>query len=178
MTEQADIDSLMIADSDVSEVYEIPMSPNYTVRSKMFQTEHVVKAYTKDMTIDPGGWIRFEIQWRRGNSRTVSRPFHFIKNGILYAMKRNKHQMSDAFALNHELFAIEWDSCVILHQYGDRVFVFITSREEWEHNAFPGHQNQELQVFMEVPDYRRLPCGVMPDGSTEWFKACLSAGFE
>jgi hypothetical protein len=89
-------------------------------------------------------------------------------------MKNNKHVISDSFALNHELFALEWDTCVILHFYEGKPCSFIVSREEWLHSGKPNQQNQELQVFIEMPTHRRIPMSLVEKRASEWFEACFN----
>ena len=163
-----------LVESDVSEVYRSGFNPNFNVRSKLFKKDFVTDAYTNKMVIDEGGWVVFDIEWSDGRTKTIGKPLHRIVNGVLYTMKRNKQRKADAFALNHELFSLEWDSSVILHFSDDEPFVFLASRGEWLVNGKAGHRNQEVQVFMETPDYRRMMVSMMPDGGKEWLFKCVA----
>ena len=165
---------LVATNSGISEVYKSQYNPNYNFRSKLFGKDLVVDAYTTDMEMDAGGWIEFKLLWNSGKTKTIGKPMHRIVDGVLYALKKNKQWESDAFALNHELFGFEWESSVILHFYNGAPVVFLSSREEWLKTAYADHRNQETQVFMEVPDYRRLSISMMPDGGKEWLKRCLA----
>ena len=169
------IDDFLIAETSVSEVYGMDFDKIFHVRSKLFGKDFIARAYTEKMNIDiPTGWIHFMVKWKDGRCRDIRRPFHCRREGVLYAMKRYKHVMSDSFALNHELFALEWDSSVILHFYEGKPYIFIASREEWMSMSVPGQQNEELQVFMQVPDYRRLPLSMIPQAGASWLEECIA----
>jgi len=175
MTTQT-VDNDLLVVSPVSEVYNIPFGNNYRVKSKLFDCEHVVKAYACRMEVDEEGWLDFSITNKSGGSgRKIGRPFHLLKDGLLCAMKRYKHYNTDSFALNHELFSFqEWEASVILHHMNGKPYIFIISREEWMANGRCGHQNEELQVFIEVPNVRRLPVDILPPQYERWLQECLA----
>ena len=172
---------LMIAESDASEVFDAPGSVVYNVRSKLYMPSSklkdghcVVRAYTSEMKVDGDGFIEFAIKWKRGKVQRIPAPYHLLTDGVLFAMKKNKQRDSNGFGLNHELFALEWESSVILHFFNGKPCIFIASREEWMAVGEPGQRNQELQVFMEVPDHRRLPTSMVPASGALWLAGCVS----
>ena len=167
---------LLLAESDVSEVYDAPGSIVYNAYSKLFGSEHVVRAYASHMTLDADGWIEFNLTRKQGSGNRIGKPFHWLNAGVLYALKRHKHKMSDSFGLNHELFALEWKECFVLHFIEEETCVFVSSRDEWLKDGRPGEQNQELQVFMEVPDYRRLSMEMLPQAALDWYGKCANVG--
>jgi hypothetical protein len=159
----------------VSEVYDAPFSPNYNVVSKIDGSRHVANAYTSEMRIDDG-WISFEVASKKKKLRNVGRPFHFLtKDGVLLAMKRYKHQVTNSFALNHELFALDWNISAVLHFVENTPMMFITSRDEWLHAGRVGLLGEELQISLEVPDYRLLPSNPLYEFHW-WIKECRVAG--
>ena len=163
----------LICESPVSEVYGNDFDRIYNVRSKLFEKEFITRAYASKMDIDAQGNIAIDVEWKDGIKREIREPFHFIKGGVLYALKLNKHRVTDSFALNHELFALDWTSCVILHFFDDEPYIFISSREEWMALCVPGQQNEELQVFLNVPNFRRMPARLVPAGGKDWLEQCL-----
>lgn len=167
------IDELKVAESSVSEVYGSEYDRIYNVRSKVFCKDFVARAYTAKLDVNIDGSIDLDIVWKDGKKREVRRPFHFIANRTLFAMKIFKHNISDSFALNHELFALEWDTCVILHFFNEEPYIFVSSREEWMALCVPGQQNEELQVFLNVPDFRRMPASLIPEYGKSWLKQCV-----
>lgn len=167
------IPELLICESPVSEVYGSEYDRIFTVRSKLFNKDFVARAYTSMLNVNPDGSLDLDINWKDGRKREVRKPFHFLKDGVLYAMKIFKHNRLDAFALNHELFALDWHTSVILHFFENEPFVFMASRGEWLSSSIPGQQNEELQVFMQVPDYRRLDMSVIPASGKEWAEHCV-----
>jgi len=167
---------LMLVESAVSEVYDAPGSVVYNVLSKLDGQQYVTRAYTAEMGVRPDGFVEFDVVWKRGGKQYVAKPFHWLNDGVLYAFKRNKQRNSDAFALNHELFALEWDACVVLHFIDGEPFVFVASADEWLAASHIGQRNQELQVFLMTPDFRRLPARMMPAEGFSWMKRCLTLG--
>jgi len=164
---------LFLVESPVSEVYDIPFGRSFHVKSKLFCQDFVVRAYASRMDVLPGGWVDFTIANKQGKSgRQVGRPFHLLRDGVLFAMKRFKHRKTDSFALNHELFALEWKASVLLHFMDGKPYLFIISREEWIAQGRCGHENEELQVFIEMPDHRRLTAAVIPWCAGDWMNEC------
>jgi hypothetical protein len=162
----------------VSKVFDAPGSIVYNVYSKLFGSEHVTRAYTSDMTVDQDGWIEFNLTRKQGSGNHIGRPFHWLHSGILFAMKRHKHKMSGSFGLNHELFAVEWQACCILHWCDEQPFVFMSGHDEWLKEGHAGEQKQELQVFLKVPDHRRLPLAVLPLPAVDWYGKCSNVGVQ
>jgi len=168
------IPEFLVCESPVSEVYGSEYDRIYNVRSKLFDRDFVARAYTAKLDLNVAtGKIEFDVVWKDGNKREVRYPFHFLRCGVLYALKLNKHRATDAFALNHELFALEWDTCVIAHFIDDQPYLFIASREEWMASSVPGQQNEEVQVFMQAPDYRRMPKSMIPESGENWLDDCI-----
>lgn len=167
------IEELLLCDSPVSKVYGCEFDRTFNVRSELFKTDFITKAYASEMTVNSVGEICFKVKWRDGQCRNIGQPFHLLRNGILFAMKLNKHRKSDSFALNHELFALDWESCVILHFLDGEPYLFMASREEWMVSGIPGRQSEELQVFMQVPDYRCMKETMIPADGKNWLSECV-----
>jgi hypothetical protein len=167
---------LLLVQSDVSDVYDAPFSPNYNIQSKIDDSEHIVTAYTSDMRIDDG-WVTFDIQSKKRKLRSVGRPYHFITpDGILLALKRHKHQVTDSFALNHELFALaNWHVSIILHFEDGGAYLFVATRDEWLETGFVSPLGEELQVSVRVPNHRMVPWSVLTGGWTWWIDECKKA---
>ena len=160
--------------SEVSIVRNHPMSVNYNVESLLFDKEVMTKAYVSKMSVSLDGWIDFNITRKEGPGRHVQKPFHLLTTTkLLCAFKIHKHENMDCFALNHELFSLEWDACIILHFIDKRPFVFIASRAEWIRDGNAYCQGEELQVFLKNPDYRKLPLSLLPSYLDSWLKDCL-----
>lgn len=151
------------------------MWPALTARSKIFDAECTVRGYTPSVLANRAGWLNFEVLRYGKDKREVLKPFHFLFNKVLYAMKKNKMKTSDSFGLNHELFAedLEWDCSVVLHFIEDEPRLFIISKEEWKKfGTLPSQQSEELQVFIEMPDERSLPIAMIPKGGLGWLQEC------
>jgi len=149
--------NLMIVESKASEVYDAPYSLNYNVVSKFDGSNHIVHAYTSDIFVSDG-WICFDVKNKKRRTRSIGRPFHFLSgDGILLSFKQFRHYRTNSFALNHELFSLDWDSSVILHFIDGIPKVFIASRQEWLESGRIGTLGEELQVFLEIPQYRMMP---------------------
>jgi hypothetical protein len=72
------------------------------------------------------------------------------------------------------LFAYDWDNCIILHPYNNEPSIFVSSREKWLKDGKAGERNQELQVYLPMPDSDKLTSGVMPDAGKEWYNECIN----
>jgi len=165
-------DELMLCETDVSKVFDAPGSRVYNVTSSLFKQEVVARAYASAMNIMSDGTIEFIVVNKSGNpARRVGAPFHYLAGDVLCAFKRNKQRDSDSFALNHELFAIEWKTCIIFHFINNVPYIFMSSREEWLKAGKLG-SHEELQVFLEVPDYRRLDIKALPAHLDAWRAEC------
>lgn len=166
---------LLHYETDAAEVYSSEFDVNFTIRSKVFDGNYVAKAYTRDLKIDSNGWITFVVQFKDGHIRQVKQPYHWMDeyNKVLYAFKRNKHWASNSFGLSHELFSLEWNAAVILHFIDNKPFIFTASRGEWEADTTIGQQGEELQIFMDAGNHRRLPISMIPSGGSIWLNHCL-----
>jgi hypothetical protein len=166
----------VLFDSDITKVED--SIPKYEVESKLFGTNLTCWAYTYDLKVTSDGYVVICLHWHKGckNSYTpsyIGKPFHFIKDGILYALKNNKQMTIDGFALNHELFSLDWTDCYILHPYKDDWVLFSCSREKWLNEGKAEEKNQEMQVYMEIKDYEKLSLESLPQGGLEWLDRCL-----
>ena len=173
------IPEFLIATTDVSEVYGTPHDKVLTARSKLFNKDVMTHAYVDQMDYEPNtGRIEFVVKWKamgvhEPKSRKVRWPFHMLRNGRLFAFKRKKQRTDDGFGLNHELFTLDWDTSIILHFVGGAPYLFIASREAWLNEGNATERNEELQVFLSVPNYNKLPTSMLPDMASDWLKACM-----
>jgi len=173
------IPEFLIATTDVSEVYGTPHDKVFTARSKLFNKDVTTHAYVDQMSYKPDtGRVEFVVKWKQigqyePKSRKVRWPFHMLRNGGLFAFKRNKQRTDDGFGLNHELFTLDWDTSIILHFVGDTPYLFIASRDVWLNKGIATERNEELQVFLNVPDYEKLPTTRLPEMASDWLKACM-----
>lgn len=172
-------EDLLIQDTEDSKVYDIPFGFTYNVYSKIFDKTVVCKRYTKDIEI-VDGWIAINfIHKKKEELNSIRRPYHFVKDNVLYVLKNRKQQTIDGFALNHELFSLNdennWDTCMILHPYNDSECIFSCSKKQWLEEGNATQQNQELQVYMKIEDYKRHQLNVIPDAGKEWLEEALVA---
>ncbi len=170
----------LIAETPVAEVRDIPLSNLYLVKSKVFgdgKTWHEVRAYTSALNVEmANGHIRMAVTSKRAPVTVIQYPYHAImSNGILCAMKRFKHQVSNSFALGHELFSLQWEMAAICHFIDGRGYVFLVPRNEWLERGVCGAQNRELQVFLEMSNSRRHDAGWVGDCFpflNDWLNSC------
>lgn len=168
-------EDLLILDTEVSKVYDALGGLTYNVYSKLFDKTVICKMYTDYLSMsDDNGYISIYFKNKRSTDiHPVGRPYHFIKDKVLYVLKNNKQKTVNGFALNHELFALEWDVCFILHPHEKSESLFTCSKEQWLKEGFATQQNRELQVYMELPDYKGLPLTVVPDSGKKWLDEAL-----
>jgi hypothetical protein len=168
-------EDLLIIDTEVSTVYDALGGLTYNVYSKLFDKTVICKMYTDclDLTSEDG-YISIHFKNKRNTDVwPVGRPYHYLKDNVLYVLKNNKQKTINGFALNHELFALEWDVCFILHPHENSGSLFTCSKEQWLKEGFATQQNRELQVYMEIPNYKGLPLTVLPDGGKKWLILAL-----
>lgn len=168
----------LVSRSELLEVYGNKYDRTFTVHSKLFGRSGVAHAYATPVQVGAEGHVDFMVRWKSDKCRDVRWPHHFLRDGILFAFKANKWRQGDAFALTHGLFSLEWDASVILHYMNNKPFVFIASRGEWMEavrirslDERPLQFDEEAQVFMGVPDHRRVPARVSVVEGKEWARS-------
>lgn len=151
-----------IASSKLVQIFDIPFSRLY--RAKVTLPDGTVKdfpslrSYAARLDVNEDGLVEIEVKSKDksiGNI-VVKYPYHFIRNGVLCALKRFQHQASTSFALNYDLFCLDWKTCILLHELDGQPFVYVTTRKEWEENGTVGEQNREVQIFLGASNFQRF----------------------
>lgn len=171
-------EKLLIHETSVCRVYGAQQDVAYTAESKLFGSDsfegHIVHSYATMTKPDRHGWVHMEFTTSQGYVIPVDEPYHLLRDGMLFALKRHKFNERDSFGFNHELLSLEWDVSFVLHYLGNQPYVFVASRGEWLNEGHPGARNRELQVFLRSPAFRSLPVSVIPDSGKEWLNLCLA----
>lgn len=151
-----------IASSKLVQIFDIPFSRLY--RAKVTLPDGTVKnfpslrSYAARLDINEDGLIEIEVKSKDksiGNV-VVKYPYYFIRDGVLCALKRFQHQDSTSFALNYDLFCLDWKTCILLHELDGHSFVYVTTRKEWEDNGTVGERNREVQMFLGASNFQRF----------------------
>ena len=151
-----------ICTSALMQIFDVPYS-------RLFDAEVIlpngdtkqipnIRAYTAQISVKPNGFIELEIKSKDkeiGNI-TVRYPYHFTSGVVLCALKLNQHRTTDSFALNYDLFAMEWETFMLIHEINDVPYVYVTSRDEWEKNGEVRSENREVQVFLPTVNFQRF----------------------
>lgn len=164
-----------ICQSAREKIFDIPGSILYRVEAtlpdgtvKVFES---VRAYADSVSVNESGHLSLNIVSKsdRIHSGQIPYPYHYLhQNEWLCALKiHDMTTMSDdeqrTFALNYNLFCLPWKLCVILHDTGDGLMAFMTSREEWDRGEVSA-RNREVQMFLHVPIERSVPAYLLKLG--------------
>jgi len=175
-----------VCESKLERTFDIPGSVLYRVEAKcpdgMVKVFDGVRAYTESVEIGSVGKIKVKIGSKVSKNKvTVPYPYHYIHNDkVLCSVKINKmNTLSSAddgyrtFALNYNLFCMEWDACLIMHSRQ----VYVTSRAEWDRGVVESY-NREVQMFLKVDEERGIPVGIassmMDKGIGRWLGEALA----
>jgi len=153
-----------IRSSDRTRVYDIPYGNLFEIEvmdaegvSRSFET----RAYTKSLTIEDSGHVSIQIGAKSKDVPTpmIPYPYHYLHNGTLFALKLHKHNVSNQFALNYDLFSLDFELIVVMHFEDDQDKegkLFISTKKEWEDNGELGQSRREVQMFLGVEESRSL----------------------
>lgn len=137
------------------EVHDVPVSNLFKVSGTWNgeDFELTARAYTKRVDSFLSGNVEIHVSDKRRKTDTVvPYPYHFLYGNMLFSFKRYRHEMRDAFALNLNLFDLEWEACMIVHFRSDGPMLYLTSRKNWEAKGAVAAENREPQVFLEVDE--------------------------
>jgi len=172
-----------VCESKVEKTFDVPGSVLYRVEAKcpdgMVQVFDRVRAYTKAVEVASDGKIKVSIGAKvPRNNVMVPYPYHYLcDDKVLCVVKINKMNTLSSeeegyrtFALNYNLFCIDWDACLVMHNSPTRQ-VYVTSRAEWERGTLESY-NREVQMFLKVAEERGVPVEIafsmMSDGIRKW----------
>lgn len=157
--------------SKLVSIYEVLGAPFYRAEVVLpdgkTQNFEPVRAYTDMMQVMPNGEIHIDIKSSNSSIRQprIRAPYHQLLGAsggqVLCALKRNIHHAMDSFALNYDLFCIDWKVCLIFHETEKGRFGFITRREDWESGGLVGVQGQEVQIFLSTSKHQPIPVGTL-----------------
>ena len=178
-----------LCESDRERVFDVPGSVLYRVEALLpngtIEVFESVRAYVDSLKVDTDGHISMNViaKSSRITKGLVPWPYHHLHTSEwLCALKINdmKTMASDTgrtFALNYNLFCLPWRMCVIMHDAGDGLMAFLTSREEWDRGELSA-RNRELQMFLEIPLERSVPVGLMEPGLSSGVRSWVKAASE
>jgi hypothetical protein len=172
-----------ITQSSRTRVYDVPYSNLYEVEALDFQGRgHLfeTRAYTKHLIVNAeDGHLSIEIGAKGHDipTPTIPWPYHMVQNGVLFAFKRYKFEVGNEFALNYDLFDLDFKMVVILHHEDGEGHLFISSVDEWREHGRIGHSNREVQLYLDADANRVLPLDYarllfQDDATKQWFDAC------
>ena len=173
-----------ICESKVEKTFDIPGSILYRVEAtcpdgttKVFDK---TRAYTESVELSSDGKIKVRIGAKQDRHRaTAPYPYHYLcDDRLLCVVKINKMETLSnedegyrTFALNYNLFCIDWDACLVMHGSGGMKQIYVTSRAEWDRGVLESY-NREVQMFLKVDEERGVPLGIaysmMSDGVKKW----------
>ena len=164
-----------ICSSSIERIFDVPGSILYRVEAtlpdgtmKVFDS---VRAYASSLKVTGGGHVSLTITSKsdRIYSGVIPYPYHFLhQDEWLCALKIKKMEtLSDdesmMVALNYNLFTLPWKMCLMLHDDGEGLMAFLTSRQEWERGEVTA-ANREVQMFLRVSKERMVPAMLMSLG--------------
>jgi len=178
-----------ICESEREKIFDIPGSILYRVEAKLpdgtVEVFESVRAYADSVSANDNGHVSLNIVSKsdRIASGLIPHPYHYLhKDAWLCALKIHKMEtLSDEdsmmMALNYNLFCLPWKMCLMLHDAGEGLMAFLTSREEWEHGKVSA-ANREVQMFLRVSKERLVPAELMKLGMdsklSDWVDAATS----
>ena len=151
-----------IVESERTRVYDVPFSNLFETHAKDFNGNTTIlrtRAYTESLKVSDNGDIDMVIKGKAdgGWRRDVVYPYNFIHNDALFCFKRHKFNMRDEFAINFDLFALDFALVVILNFDDGNGELHIASRDEWTQNGRIDVNGEEVQLFLPVENNRTLP---------------------
>jgi hypothetical protein len=175
-----------LCESSRERVFDIPGSILYRVEAVLpngtTEVFENVRAYADSVTVADNGHVQMNIVSKSDRIRSgrIPWPYHHLHEEEwlcalkIYDMKTMETEHSRTFALNYNLFCLDWRMCVILHEVSDGLMAFLTSREEWERGQLSS-RNREVQMFLEVSLERSVPVGLMYPGLCEGVRGWMDA---